>query len=59
MVYTVSYRSEEDGWLASILSVPGCHVEGATKEEAKRKLMPALRLFFDDLQDVELVDDCK
>jgi predicted RNase H-like HicB family nuclease len=52
----VSFRPTEDGWLASIYQVPGCHVEAPTKEEIWSKLREALREFYDDAESIELTE---
>lgn len=58
MRYKVSYLNQgEDGWLASVYNIPGCHTEGATREEARASLLTALQYWFDDLSTIELVDD--
>jgi predicted RNase H-like HicB family nuclease len=58
MRYKVSYLNQgEEGWLASIYILPGCHTEAPTKEEARTKLWSALLYYFDDLSDTELVDE--
>lgn len=39
MRFTVEFDREEDGrWIAVVESVPGCHVYGATRQEALRKV---------------------
>lgn len=56
--YKVSYLNQgRDGWLASIYVLPGCHVEGQTREEAKERLKDALHYYFDDTSNAELVDE--
>lgn len=58
MRYKVSYLDQgEEGWLASIYTLPGCHTEGPTREDARAKLWAVLRYFLDDLTSVELIDE--
>ncbi len=39
MTLTVDFDREEDGrWIAVVESIPGCHVYGATREEALTKV---------------------
>lgn len=58
MRYKVSYRDQgEDGWLASVYTIPGCHTEGPTKEAARAELVASLGYYFDDVSDIELVDE--
>lgn len=57
MPYRVSYKREEDTWLASIYTVPGCHAEGTTRAEAREHVIAALRLFFDKVDPYEVLDD--
>jgi predicted RNase H-like HicB family nuclease len=39
MTLTVSFDREEDGrWIAVVESIAGCHVYGATREEALTKV---------------------
>jgi len=58
MRYKVSYLNQgEEGWIASIYTLPGCHTEGETRADARKKLWEALPLFLDDLTSVELIDE--
>jgi predicted RNase H-like HicB family nuclease len=55
--YEVSYQRDETGWwVASIPTVQGCHTQGRTIEEARRRIREALSLFADDADRAELVD---
>ncbi len=55
--YMISYRTSEDGWLASIYTVPGCHAEAETKDEARRRIVANLAAFYDDVPTEALVED--
>ena len=54
--FKITYAHTDDTWLASIYTVPGCHAEGATQEEARERVQQALRYFYDD-KDVEFVEE--
>ena len=57
-VFVISFRLDPDGyWIASILAVPGCHAMGQTREEARHRVISALRLFFDDVPEGVIVDE--
>ena len=43
--------------MASIYTVPGCHVVGRTQEAAREKVKKALSLFFDDLDGAEFTEE--
>ena len=41
---TIAFEDGEDGWIiASITEVPGAHSQGRTREEAREKVIDALR----------------
>lgn len=55
--YTVDYTRDETGWwIASVRRVKGCHTQGRTIEEARRRIREALSLFVDQASRVILVD---
>jgi predicted RNase H-like HicB family nuclease len=55
--YTVRYERDEAGWwVASVRGVRGCHTQGRTLEETRRRVREALALFVDDADRAELVD---
>lgn len=55
--YTVRYeRDDADWWVATVKEVRGCHTQGRTIEQARRRIREALSLFVDDADDAELVD---
>lgn len=44
--FEVHYELDETGWwLATVPSVPGCHTQGRTIEQAERRIREALALF--------------
>ena len=58
--YHVVYRRDESGWwVASVREVRGCHTQGRTVDEARRRIREALELFVDDAPVATLVDDVK
>lgn len=55
--FHITYREQDDGsWYASILSVPGCHADGDTREEARAQVIANLALFFDDVAPERIVE---
>ena len=56
-IYNVTYlRDESKWWVASVREVPGCHSQGQTIDEARRRVREALELFVDDAKSATLVD---
>ena len=55
--YHVPYERDDTGWwVASIREVPGCHSQGPTIDEVRRRVREALGLFVDDAESATLVD---
>lgn len=55
--YHVVYRRDESGWwVASVREVRGCHTQGRTVDQARRRIREALELFVDDAPSATLVD---
>ena len=55
-IYNVTYlRDESKWWVASIREVPGCHSQGRTVDQARRRVREALELFV-DAKSATLVD---
>ena len=47
--YTVTYERDDEGWwVASVREVRGCHTQGRTLGEARRRIRQALSLFVDE-----------
>jgi len=47
--YTVTYERDEDRvWVASIEALPGCHTQGRTIAQARRRIREALAAYLDD-----------
>jgi predicted RNase H-like HicB family nuclease len=58
--YCVTYERDELGWwVASVRGVRGCHTQGRTVDEARRRIREALELFVDDARNASIVDDVK
>lgn len=58
--YRVAYERDESGWwVASVRGVRGCHTQGRTVDEARRRIREALELFVGDARDARIVDDVK
>lgn len=58
--YQVVYRRDGAGWwVASVRSVRGCHTQGRTVDEARRRIREALELFVDDAASATLIDDVR
>jgi len=58
--YTVTYERDETGWwVASIKQVRGCHTQGRTIEQARKRIREALALYVDNAEEVKLVDDVR
>ena len=54
--FQVSYLPTDEGVLASVYAVPGCHCEGRTKEAADLEIIRALHECFDVTDEVVLVE---
>jgi len=58
--YRVAYERDESGWwVATVRGVRGCHTQGRTVDEARRRIREALGLFVDDARKATIVDDVK
>ena len=52
--YRVAYERDESGWwVASVSGVRGCHTQGRTVDEARRRIREALQSFVDDARGLE------
>src|SRR5579863_5709516 len=59
-VYHVVYERDESGWwVASVREVRGCHTQGRTVDEARRRIREAMGLFVDDARSAKLIDNVK
>ena len=58
--YRVAYERDKSGWwVASVRGVRGCHTQGRTVEEARRRIVEAMELFVDDSRNAKVIDDVK
>jgi predicted RNase H-like HicB family nuclease len=58
--YHVTYERDESGWwVASVRGLRGCHTQGRTVEEARRRIVEAMELFVDNPRSAKIVDDVK
>ena len=58
--YHVAYERDESGWwVATARGVRGCHTQGRTVDEARRRIREALELFVDDARKASIVDEVK
>jgi predicted RNase H-like HicB family nuclease len=58
--YHVAYVRDESGWwVASVREVRGCHTQGRTVDEARRRIREALALSVSNARSAKLVDDVK
>ena len=58
--YRVAYERDESGWwVASVRGVRGCHTQGRTVGEARRRIVEALGLFVGNAHNATIVDDVK
>jgi predicted RNase H-like HicB family nuclease len=47
MKYRVTLYQSEEGWAVSCPDLPGCHSQGATREEALENIREAIRLWLE------------
>jgi predicted RNase H-like HicB family nuclease len=58
--YRVAYERDDSGWwVASVRGVRGCHTQGRTVDETRRRIVEALGLFVGDAHSATIVDDVK
>src|SRR5438128_3073965 len=58
--YHVAYERDASGcWVASVREVRGCHTQGRTVDEARRRIRKAMDLFVDDARSAKLIDNVK
>lgn len=60
MSYKVVFTRDETGWWqARVPNVAGCHTQGRTVVEARRRIREALGLYVDDARTARLAEDVK
>jgi predicted RNase H-like HicB family nuclease len=58
--YHVTYERDESGWwVASVRELRGCHTQGRTVDEARRRIVEAMELFIDNARSAKIVADLK
>lgn len=58
--YHVAYERDESGWwVASVRELRGCHTQGRTVDEARRRIREAMGLFIDNARTAKIVDNVK
>ena len=58
--YRVTYERDESGWwVASVHGLRGCHTQGRTVDEARRRVRAAMGLFIDDSATAALVESVR
>ena len=58
--YHVAYERDESGWwVATVREIRGCHTQGRTVGETRRRIREAMQLFVDSLRGVKIVEDIK
>ena len=58
--YHVAYERDESGWwVAAVRELRGCHTQGRTVDEARRRIVEAMKLFVDHARSAKIVDDVK
>ncbi|HEY9755950.1 MAG TPA: type II toxin-antitoxin system HicB family antitoxin [Oculatellaceae cyanobacterium] len=57
-IYTIRYEKDVTGWwVATVKEVRGCHTQGRTIDQARRRIREALGLFVDHADKAKLIDD--
>jgi predicted RNase H-like HicB family nuclease len=58
--YTVIYERDKSGWwVANVEGIPGCHTQGKSIEQARRRIREALNLFVRGAKRAQLIDDIR
>jgi predicted RNase H-like HicB family nuclease len=58
--YHVGYERDKSGWwVASVRELRGCHTQGRTVDEARRRIVEAMELFIDNPRAAKIVDDVR
>lgn len=60
MSYRASIERDDEGWwVADVPDLPGCHTQGRTLTQLRRRLRDVLTLFTDDADAVTLVEEVR
>src|SRR5205823_373016 len=58
--YRVAYERDPSGWwVASVRGLRGCHTQGRTVDEARRRIVEAMELFVDNARKAIIIDEVK
>jgi predicted RNase H-like HicB family nuclease len=58
--FHVTYERDGSGWwVASVRELRGCHTQGRTVDEARRRIVEAMGLFVDNMRSAKIVEDVK
>jgi predicted RNase H-like HicB family nuclease len=58
--YHVVYERDASGWwVATVRELRGCHTQGRTVDEARRRIREAMGLFIDHVRTSKIVDNVK
>jgi predicted RNase H-like HicB family nuclease len=58
--YNVTYERDESGWwVAAVRELRGCHTQGRTVNEARRRIVEAMELFIKNARSAKVVDHVK
>ena len=44
------YTDEDGNWIADVPSLPGCHSDGRTREEALKRVKEAIEVYVEGLE---------
>ena len=55
MRHVLLYTDEEGNWIADVPSLPGCHSDGKTREEALARVREAIELYIETLEELNKV----
>lgn len=50
MRHVLLYTDGDGNWIAEVLSLPGCHSDGKTREEAIERVKEAIEVYIEDLE---------
>jgi predicted RNase H-like HicB family nuclease len=58
--YHVAYQRDASGWwVASVSELRGCHTQGRTVDEARRRIREAMGLFINNVRTLKIVDNVR
>lgn len=58
--YHVTYERDESAWwVVSVRELRGCHTQGRTVEEARRRIVEAMEPFVDNARSARILDEVK